>query len=278
MSAVWKIQEGRRIAAFPMYDFPELQPAHDALWSSLRKHLIDAGIAEAPEGLTRGIGHEAVWGHPLLLLGQGCEYPLAKFFADRVRLVATPKYGVPGCDGGAYRSAIVVRKDDPAETLAELRNRRCVVNERSSNSGMNLLRASIAPIAGGTRFFSSVVFSGSHRRSVQMVAGGDADVAAVDCVSFAHFRRLYPSSTAVLRILDWTPAAPSLPFITSGSTGDNLLKQLRSALEAVAADPSLKESRERLFLEGFDLDPAGGFDEVLHLERRAAQMGYPKLI
>jgi hypothetical protein len=75
------------IAAFPMYDFPELESAHDELWSAIRTHLIEAGLVETPVRLRRGTDHVAVWTHPSLILGQGCEYPLAKFFADRVRLV-----------------------------------------------------------------------------------------------------------------------------------------------------------------------------------------------
>jgi ABC-type phosphate/phosphonate transport system substrate-binding protein len=260
-----------------MYDFPELEATHDELWSAIRRYLIDASVAETPSQLTRRADHVEVWTHPLLLLGQGCEYPLAKFLADRVRLVATPRYTVPGCDGATYRSAIVVREDDPAETLADLRDRRCAVNERASNSGMNLLRASIAPFAGGARFFESVVLSGSHRRSVEMVAADDADVAAVDCVSFAHFRRLYPSSIANLRILGWTPPSPNLPFITAAATSDRMLQELRSSLAAVIADRDLDATRDRLFLSGFDLEPAGDFSEVLQLERRAAELGYPKL-
>jgi ABC-type phosphate/phosphonate transport system substrate-binding protein len=260
-----------------MYDLPQLEAAHDELWSALRAYLIEAGLAETPLHLTRGADPAGIWAHPLLLLGQACEYPLAKFFADRVRLVATPRYGVPGCDGVAYRSVILVRKDDPAAALADLRDRRCAINERSSNSGMNLLRASIAYVAGGRRFFESVVLSGSHRRSVQMVACGDADVAAVDCVSFAHFRRLYPESVAPLRILGWTPASPSLPFITAAATSDTTLQKLRSSLAPVLADPALQAVRGRLFLEGFDLEPAVGFSEVLQLERQAAELGYPTL-
>jgi ABC-type phosphate/phosphonate transport system substrate-binding protein len=203
---------------------------------------------------------------------------LAKFFADRVRLVATPRYAAPGCEGASYRSAIVVREDDPAETLADLRGRRCVINERSSNSGVNMLRASIAPLANGKRFFESVVLGGSHRGSVKMVSAGDADVAAVDCVSFAHFQRLYPSTAAPLRILDWTPSAPSLPFITARTTSDETLGKLRSSLAAVMADRELDDARERLLLDGFDLEPAEGYSEVLRLERVAAELGYPKLL
>jgi ABC-type phosphate/phosphonate transport system substrate-binding protein len=265
------------IAAFPMYDFPELQSTHDELWSGIRRYLIEAGVPEAPGRLTRSTDHMGVWTHPQLLLGQGCEYPLAKFFAGRVRIVATPRYAVPGCDGATYRSAIVVRSDDPAETLAELRDRRCVINERSSNSGMNLLRASVARFAGHARFFESIRVSGSHRRSVQMVAAGDADVAAVDCVSLAHLQRLDPSATGALRILAWTPPAPSLPLITAAANGDDVLQALRASLAAVAADRDLEPVRERLFLDGFDLEPAGDFADVLRLEREAAQLGYPSL-
>jgi len=171
----------------------------------------------------------------------------------------------------------VVRVDDAAETLADLRNRRCAVNERTSNSGMNLLRASIAPLANGERFFESVVLSGSHHKSVQMVADGDADVAAVDCVSLAHFRRLYPSSIVPLRILAWTARAPSLPYITAAATSDEVLQKLRSSLAGIIADRKLTEAREQLFLEGVDLEPAGDYAEVLQLEGAAARLGYPKL-
>jgi ABC-type phosphate/phosphonate transport system substrate-binding protein len=268
----------RCIAAFPMYDLPELETTHDELWSAISRYLGEAGVAEFPRQLTRRMDHVRVWTHPLLLLGQGCEYPLAKFFAGRVRVVATPRYSVPGCEGATYRSAIVVRADDPAETLADLQDRRCAVNERTSNSGMNLLRATIARFANGARFFESIVLSGSHRRSVQMVAAGDADVAAVDCVSFAHFGRLYPSSIGLLRILGWTPSSPSLPFITAAGTSDRTLTKLRSSLAAVLADRDLDEVRERLFLDGFDLEPTGDFSGVLQLERAAAHLGYPKLL
>ena len=37
-------------------------------------------------------------------------------------------------------------------TLADLKGRRCAVNQIDSNSGMNLLRAAIAPLADGTAF------------------------------------------------------------------------------------------------------------------------------
>ncbi len=261
-----------------MYDFPELADAHDALWAGLARRLTEAGIAGAPAALTRGLEAHAVWRHPHLLLGQGCEYPLAKSFVAEIRFVATPRYRVPGCDGACYRSAIVVRIDDPAAGLADLRGRRCVINERDSNSGMNLFRAAIAPFAGGAPFFGAVTLSGAHLRSAERVASGEADVAALDCVSFAHFQRIIPETASKLRVLAWTPASPSLPLITARTTDGATLASLRAGLQAVAADPTLERARARLFLDGFDVDSTQDFTAAVELEKAAERLGYPQLI
>ena len=339
------------VASLPMYDFPELQDAHDALWGALAARLATAGLTDVPRALTRGATLPQVWGSPRLLFGQGCEYPLAKRFGDRVRVVAHPVYAAAGCEGPRYRSAIVVRRvahaarpvatlgvrggpDDvtvageggctveadvtpgaevadgvvnpearvgagggegahrgpeaivgqhAAPALNQLRGQRCVVNELDSNSGMNLLRAAIAPLAKVAPldkvepFFSSVAVSGSHLRSVEMVASGEADVAAIDCVSFAHFQRLYPSLVAGVRVLSWTASTPSLPYITAGTASDDIVQALRAAIAHVFDDNGLAQVRERLLLRGVDLSPKEGFGEVLNTERAAVISGYPIL-
>ena len=271
-----------RVASLPMYDFPELQDAHDEFWGALAARLVAAGLTDVPRALTRDASLTKVWGSPRLLFAQGCEYPLAKAFGDRVRVVAHPMYSAAGCDGSRYRSAIVIRIDDLDQGtseggLAGLRGRRCVVNERDSNSGMNLLRATIAQVANGEPFFASVAVSGSHLRSVEMVASGEADVAAIDCVSFAHFQRLYPSLVAGVRVLSWTASTPSLPYITAGVVSDETVQALRAALTHVFDDNGLAQVRERLLLRGVDLSPKEGFGEVLNLERAAVSSGYPIL-
>jgi ABC-type phosphate/phosphonate transport system substrate-binding protein len=264
------------IAALPMYDFPHLTAAHDALWNALRDRLRALGV-QAPTRLTRSLGHFEIWGDPDLLLAQACEYPLAKRFAATIRKVATPIYRAEGCTGPTYRSAIVVREDDPALGLADLRGRRCVINEIDSNSGMNLLRAAVAPLSQGGRFFASVAASGSHRQSAALVAAGAADVAALDCVSYAHLQRLDHETTAALRVLDWTPSSPSLPLITAATTDAPTLLALRASLAAVASDPDLAGVRAELLLEGFALAPASDYAAVLQLERQAAASGYSTL-
>jgi len=266
-----------RIAALPMYDFPELTAAHDALWQQIAARLAAAEVGSVPLTLSHELPYTEGWRHPGLLLGQACEYPLAKSPGTTVRVVATPQYSAPGCDGARYCSVIVIRRDDAATTLADLKGRRCAVNQRDSNSGMNLLRAAIAPLANGAPFFGTVTVSGAHRESARMVADARADVAALDCVSFAHLERCDRALTDALRVVAWSPSSPSLPLITARATDPATLHALRDALQSVAQDPALAAVRARLFLRGFDFDHDGTFAEVLELEASARALGYPVL-
>jgi ABC-type phosphate/phosphonate transport system substrate-binding protein len=267
-----------RIAALPMYDFPELRDAHDLLWTALAQRLLASGVTGVPQHLVRGLSHREIWRHRGLLFGQACEYPISKSFHEHLRLVARPRYSAVGCDETSYRSAIVVRAIESADSLDGLRRRRCVVNELDSNSGMNLFRAALAPVAGGTRFFKSVRCSGSHRRSVELVVGHDADVTAIDCVTFAHLLRLQPALAAKVKVIDWTPPSPCLPFVTSHVTSEAIVQALRSAIAEVFADTALAQARELLLLEGVDLNPDATLGRVLELESEAEEWGYPALV
>lgn len=265
------------ISALPMYDFPHLRAPHDALWEALAERLRARGLKNLPHRLTRERGHLHILGDPSLLFGQTCEYPLATSHSGSAALVGAPRYAVPGCSGARYCSLVVVREDDPVEALAGLRGRRCAVNEWSSNSGMNLLRAAIAEVSGGEPFFESVMVSGSHRGSVALVAGGQADVAAIDCVTFAHLRQVCPADVARLRVLAMTPSSPSLPFIAGRASGQSTITALRVCLADVMQDPSLASVREQLFLEGIELETDPQFTVVRGLQRRAAALGYAVL-
>jgi ABC-type phosphate/phosphonate transport system substrate-binding protein len=108
-----------------------------------------------------------------------------------------PTYDVASSLACGSVSAIIVRAQEPAETLAALRDRRCVVNDET------VLNAAVE--VQGLAFFGSVHLSGSHRQSVEMVAGYEADVAAIDSSALAHLRSLYPALLEKVRVLCWTP-------------------------------------------------------------------------
>jgi ABC-type phosphate/phosphonate transport system substrate-binding protein len=249
------------LAALPMYDYEELRPATDALWSAIANRLHAQGLP-APTTLTRGQKLHELWTNPDLLLAQTCGYPLVTTLKNRVTLLATPRYTAQGCDGANYRSAIVVHASNRAATLANLRGARCAINDTESNSGMNMLRAAIAPHAGLTQFFGTITVTGSHAASIQAVANGEADIAAIDCISWGHLTNFRPKTTQALRVLAWTAPTPGLPLITSLGTTAHTRAALLRALQNVAADPALAPIRDALRLNGFETLPLTHYDVI----------------
>jgi ABC-type phosphate/phosphonate transport system substrate-binding protein len=142
---------------------------------------------------------------------------------------------------------------------------------------MNLLRAELAPLAGGKAFFKSVLVTGSHLASAEAVAQDEADVAALDCVTWAHLQRWRPSLTARLRVVTWTVRSPGLPLITSLATSPSQMAALRAALDDVANDPGLREVRQTLLLDGFSVTSVEHYRAVLRLRDIASGLGYPHL-
>jgi hypothetical protein len=113
---------------------------------------------------------------PGILFTQICGYPLFKHYRDQYRVLATPHYAMPGCVGSSHRAFFVVRADDPAERLEGLRGRIFGCNSLLSNSGTNLPRLSLARIAGGRPFFSSVVMTGAHIESLERLDERSIDI------------------------------------------------------------------------------------------------------
>jgi ABC-type phosphate/phosphonate transport system substrate-binding protein len=266
------------IAGLPMYDLPGLEAHHDRVWGAIGNHLRAAGV-DAPSQLTRHEPPTTLWTEPDLLLSQTCGYPLVKHLAGRVRLVATPKYRALGCDGPNHRSLIIVRRNDPRTSLEQFRGARCALNDEASNTGMNLLRAEIAPLMrhGGEAFFEVVTLTGSHSASVDAVAENEADIAALDCVTYALLQRLHPVNLTRIRVLAFTAQTPGLPLIAAASTPPNVIKALQNALDSVAGDQEIKPSLDALLIDGFTQVPAAHYRAVLHTEQIAVTQGYPRL-
>jgi ABC-type phosphate/phosphonate transport system substrate-binding protein len=267
----------RGVASLGMYDPPWLHGANDALWSVLARHLRDNGFAAIPERLDRDRPLAAIWADPDLVLAQTCCYPLATTLAGAVTPVAAPVYAWPGCRGATHRSFLVVREASPFQNLSDLRGRRLAVNGFDSNTGMNLLRAAVAPLAGGHAFFGSVTVTGAHLSSMSAVARGEADLAAVDCVTFGLAARHRPDLAAGLRVIGETEPSPALPFVTRREASAEAVAAARTALRAALADAGVAEACTRLGLAGVEPLPADACAQVLALERDAVAAGYPRL-
>ena len=218
------------IASLMMYARPELAGAHDRFWAMIRDALRDTGIP-APETLSQDAPEFSVWTDPGLVLSQTCGMPYRLWLHRRVTLVGTPDYGLEGCAPGEYRSAIVVRADDPRERVEQFRAARFAFNVPFSQSGFAAPYAHVRPIGF---WFQNRLQTGAHRQSALAVAEGRADIAALDAVTWRLLQRFDPVARH-LRVLDWTAPTPGLPLITSPrNDGEIVLGAVRGALGSLS--------------------------------------------
>jgi ABC-type phosphate/phosphonate transport system substrate-binding protein len=259
-----------------MYDFPWIAAANDALWAAISARLAEAGV-RPPTRLSRGGDLGALWRHPGLVFGQTCGYPYVTGLKDAVTLIAAPEYGFPGCEGASHRSFIIRRVSDSRPGLSEFRGAIAALNAHDSNTGMNLFRAAIASVARGAPFFRAIVVTGSHEASVEAIAAGKADLASIDCVSFALLSRGRPELVERVTVVAETPLSPCLPFIASARLPASAIAAVRGALFAALADPALEKARVTLGLKGARVVAPADYDRVIEIERNAAAMGYAQL-
>ena len=266
-----------KIAALTMYDLPEIRAATDAWWAAVAKHLSSAGVEDVPAALSRDRLAHDLWRDPGLVLTQTCGYPLAHEQADHLTAITVPSYAAEGCGDGRYRSGFVVRSDDPAGTLADLRGRRAVANGANSQSGCNALRAAVAPLACAGRFFGEVQWSGGHRLSLAAVREGRADVAAIDGVTLALVGVHAAPEMHGVRVLSWSAEAPALPYATRRGAAPDRVARLRDGILAAVRDPNAAAAREALLLQGMDPIDDVAYTPIVAMREMAERLGYPVL-
>ena len=150
-----------------------------------------------------------VWDHDLVW---ACGLVTARALAHREftgDVVAAPVFA--GETRPVYRSVVVARPDGLVRRLADLARRRVAVNETASWSGCRGPLAELAR-AGLPRAFGRMLLTGTHRASVEAVAAGRADAAAIDCTVWDHLRGVDAATTDRLVLVDRTGDWPAPPF------------------------------------------------------------------
>lgn len=197
------------IASLPMYDRPANAAAHDQLWDLIRDNLRDAGV-DAPDALDRDTGYMTGWGRDDLVLGQICNLPLRAKFRPMITMIGAADYGLPDCPAGHYNSVFIVHRNADGDSPMDFIRGRFASNGLMSHSGYGAPQA--WALDHGAQF-SAPMITGSHDRSLAMVANGRADIAAIDAQTWA-MQQVDSEDAANVRVIGTTAPSPSMTFIT----------------------------------------------------------------
>ncbi|WP_027051358.1 phosphate/phosphite/phosphonate ABC transporter substrate-binding protein [Mesorhizobium erdmanii] len=192
-----------------------------------------------------------LWLHPALLFAQTCWGPMELGLSQHVQVIGQPSYDAyEGGQGELYSSALVMRAGEGDEVrspadgkavlpLDRIRGKRFTFNSLDSMSGIIALTRDLKAAGETLDIFSTRGESGGHRGSIVTVAEGRADVAAIDCESWALAQRFEPAARKVV-IVGWTARRKGLPFITARTTPEKTVQAMREALAGLAQQPRIQ--------------------------------------
>jgi phosphonate transport system substrate-binding protein len=209
----------------------------------------------------------------LLLRGQLhlawlCGYPYVQY-QDRLGLIAVPRWhGDP-----LYRSEIIVPAGSQIRSLAELEGKLFAWTDPDSNSGWLYPRYLLERSGRDPeRFFRRTIFTWGHARSVQAVADGLVDAAAVDAYVRETLMLHTPGLADAVRVIERSPLFGFPPIVAGPALDEAGRDAIRTLLLGQASDPEGRALLANLNLDGFSGEGAALYLDIASmaewLERR----------
>jgi phosphonate transport system substrate-binding protein len=166
---------------------------------------------------------------------------------------------VPVVDGvKTYNSYIIVNKESKIENFLGLRGKVFAFTDPLSLSG-RIYPAFLLDDMKVTaeEFFKKSFYTSSHEKSIESVAYGLADGAAVDSLIFEDMKRTGSSATKRVKIIKVSPPYGIPPIVVAPTTDKSMKQLMLTTLLKMTEDPVGKEFLKRLQIDMFVLpDPA----------------------
>ncbi len=151
-----------------------------------------------------------------------------------------------------YYSYLIIPRDSPAQSLADLRGRKFAFTDPLSNSGHLALQWLLDEMdETPEHFFSSTLFTYSHDNSIRAVANHLVDGAAVDSLVYDYTIARDPTFSGRTRVIGKTGPFGIPPVVVHPDLDPGLKAQLRQVLLEMADDPSGQVALDTLMIDRF---------------------------
>jgi phosphonate transport system substrate-binding protein len=199
-----------------------------------------------------------------------CGYPFVQTRdPEFLELLAVPVFeGAP-----LYRSYIIVPRDSPFTTLADLKGQVFAFSDPDSNSGYLVPQAMLAQ--RGHRpddFFRLSFFTYSHAETVEAVAEGLAGGGAVDSYIWEYLDKTQPDLTARTRVIMRSETFGFPPLVARLGIDTDLRNRMAAVLIGMKGDGEGRELLAEFALDGFGQFPGSLFDPIRQLAESLSQV------
>lgn len=179
-------------------------------------------------------------------------------------------------NGTVYYSYIIVSADSPVKSFQDLRGKSFAFTDPLSNSGKlaptyMLARAGQSPKS----FFSRVVYTRSHDKSIKAVAEKLVDGAAVDSLIWEYDNLKSPAFTKKTKIIEKSPPYGIPPVVVRPGMDSQLKERLRAVFLNAHKDAKGREILRQMMIDKFVLLDDRAYDSIREMksfmDKQAAQ-------
>lgn len=166
-----------------------------------------------------------------------------------MELIAAPVlYG-----SNSYFSYIIVNKTSNYNSLNDLEGKKFAFTDPQSNTGKLVPQYELALMHKTPEtFFSDYIYTGSHDKSIEAVAEGLVDGAAVDNLIWEYLNRKTPAFTSKTKIISKLGPFCMPPFVTYPDCDPAIKAKLKDALINMDKDAEGKRILGELFIDRFE--------------------------
>lgn len=174
-------------------------------------------------------------------------------------LVAPQSYGQP-----FYHSYILVPKDSTAKSFADLKGKKFGFTDPKSNTGCLVPTYMVAKDFNTTpdKFFSEVVYTKSHDKSIEAVAKKMVDGVAVDSLIYDYAAKKNPIYTKDTKILVKSPPYGIPPVVVRKDIDPALREKLKNAFLSMHEDPAGKAILDGIMVDKFIIPKDQDYNSV----------------
>ncbi len=166
-----------------------------------------------------------------------------------------------------YYSYIIVPVDSPIKSFLDLQGRSFAFTDPLSNSG-TLVPTYMLAKAGHSprRFFSKVVYMGSHDKSIKAVAEKLVDGAAVDSLIWEYDNLKGPEFTAKTKIIERSPPYGIPPVVVRPGMDPLLKARIRDVFLNAHKDAQGREILKNMMIDRFVLLDDHAYDTIREMK------------
>ena len=162
-----------------------------------------------------------------------------------------------------YQSYIIVQKDSDIETFEDLKGKTFAFSDPLSNSGKLFPSYKIYMLTETPEsFFKEYIYTYSHDNSINAIARGIVDGAAVDSLIWEYENETNPSITSNTRIIEKSPFFAINPIVTSKRLDSRTKTELKNILLNMHKDPTGQRILQRLKIDSFVLIKKEAYDSI----------------